>query len=293
MHPFAYEAPGSIEQAVAVLEQHGERSRPIAGGTDVLVQVRANRWDLDAIVDVKNIPELTEISHYPDGSVAIGAATPCYLIYGDEKVRRSFPGIIDAVEMIGGIQIQSRASLGGNLCNASPSADGICPLIVYNGSCHIAGPGGDDSHRDVPVEDFCTGPGSNVLGNGELLVSLVLPDPGDNFGAAYERFIPRNEMDIAVAGAAASVRLNDAGDTFEDARVALAAVAPIPLLVKEAAEALIGNPVNDETIAAAASAAREAASPITDMRGTIDQRKHLAGVLTRRMIDKAVERARG
>lgn len=293
MHPFAYEAPGSIDEAVALLDKHGDRARPIAGGTDVLVQARANRWDLDAIVDVKNIPELTQISHYPDGSVSIGAAVPCYQIYEDQKIRDSFPGIIDAVEMIGGIQIQSRASLGGNLCNSSPSADGICPLIAYNAVCHIAGPGGDDDHRDVAVEDFCTGPGSNVLGRGEILVSLVLPNPGANFGAAYERFIPRNEMDIAVAGAGVSVKLNDAGDTFEAARVALAAVAPVPLVVPAAEAALVGNPVNDATIEAAAAAASDAASPISDMRGTIDQRKHLSGVLARRMINKAVERARG
>ena len=293
MHPFAYESPGTIDDAVALLDKHGDRARPIAGGTDVLVQARANRWDLDAIVDVKNIPELTEISHYPDGSVAIGAAVPCYQIYSDEKIRANFPGIIDAVEMIGGIQIQSRASLGGNLCNSSPSADGICPLIAYNASCHIAGPGGDDAHRDVAVEDFCTGPGSNVLQHGEILVSLVLPNPGANFGAAYERFIPRNEMDIAVAGSGVSIKLNDAGDTFEAARVALAAVAPIPLLVPAAADALVGNSVSDDVIEAAAQAAGDAATPISDMRGTVAQRKHLAAVLTRRMINKAVERARG
>ena len=291
MHPFAYEAPGSIEEAVAVLDKHGDRARPIAGGTDVLVQARANRWDLDAIVDVKNIPELTQISHYPDGSVSIGAAVPCYQIYEDQKIRDSFPGIIDAVEMIGGIQIQSRAALGGNLCNSSPSADGICPLIAYNAVCHIAGPG--DKHRDIAVEDFCTGPGSNVLGRGEILVSLVLPNPGDNFGAGYERFIPRNEMDIAVAGAGVSVKLNDAGDTFEAARVALAAVAPVPLVVPAAEAALVGNSVSDDVIEAAAQAAGDAASPISDMRGTIAQRKHLSAVLTRRMINKAVERARG
>ena len=291
MHPFAYEAPGSIEEAVAVLDKHGDRARPIAGGTDVLVQARANRWDLDAIVDVKNIPELTQISHYPDGSVSIGAAVPCYQIYEDQKIRDSFPGIIDAVEMIGGIQIQSRAALGGNLCNSSPSADGICPLIAYNAVCHIAGPG--DQHRDIAVEDFCTGPGSNVLGRGEILVSLVLPNPGDNFGAGYERFIPRNEMDIAVAGAGVSVKLNDAGDTFEAARVALAAVAPVPLVVPAAEAALVGNSVSDDVIEAAAQAAGDAASPIADMRGTIAQRKHLSAVLTRRMINKAVERARG
>ena len=293
MHPFAYEAPSTIDDAVAVLEKHGDKARPIAGGTDVLVQARANRWDLEAIVDVKNIQELTEIIHYPDGSTSIGAATPCYKIYEDDLVRAKYPGIIDAVEMIGGIQIQSRASLGGNLCNSSPSADGICPLIAYKAVCHIAGPGGEGAHRDVPVADFCTGPGSNVLQRGEMLVAMVLPAPERNSGAAYVRFIPRNEMDIAVCGAGVGVRLDDAGDTFEDAIVALAAVAPVPLVVPEAADALIGNPVNDDTIAKAAAAAKAAARPIADMRGTIDQRKHLSEVLTRRMINKAVERARG
>ena len=293
MHPFAYEAPSTIDDAVAVLEKHGDKARPIAGGTDVLVQARANRWDLEAIVDVKNIQELTEIIHYPDGSTSIGAAAPCYKIYEDDLVRAKYPGIIDAVEMIGGIQIQSRASLGGNLCNSSPSADGICPLIAYNAVCHIAGPGGEGAHRDVPVAEFCTGPGSNVLRRGEILVALVLPAQPRNSGAAYVRFIPRNEMDIAVCGAGVGVRLNDAGDTFEDAIVALAAVAPVPLVVPEAADALIGNPVNDATIAKAAAAAKAAARPIADMRGTIDQRKHLSEVLTRRMINKAVERARG
>ena len=293
MHPFAYEAPSTIDDAVAVLEKHGDKARPIAGGTDVLVQARANRWDLEAIVDVKNIQELTEIIHYPDGSTSIGAATPCYKIYEDDLVRAKYPGIIDAVEMIGGIQIQSRASLGGNLCNSSPSADGICPLIAYKAVCHIAGPGGEGAHRDVPVAEFCTGPGSNVLERGEMLVAMVLPAPERNSGAAYVRFIPRNEMDIAVCGAGVGVRLDDAGDTFEDAIVALAAVAPVPLVVPEAADALIGNPVNDDTIAKAAAAAKAAARPIADMRGTIDQRKHLSEVLTRRMINKAVERARG
>lgn len=292
MHPFAYEAPSTIDEAVTVLDRHGDKARPLAGGTDVLVQARANRWDLDAIVDVKNIPELTEIIHYPDGSTSIGAAAPCYKIYEDQMVRDKYPGIIDAVEMIGGIQIQSRASLGGNLCNSSPSADGIGPLIAYHAVCHIAGPGGDSGHRDVPVRDFCTGPGMNVLTRGEMLVSLVLPAPLANSGAAYVRFIPRNEMDIAVCGAGVGVQLNEAGDRFEDAIIALAAVAPTPLVADEAANALKGNPVTDEVIARAASIASDAARPIEDMRGTIDQRKHLSEVLTRRMIHKAVARAR-
>ncbi|MCY4583817.1 MAG: FAD binding domain-containing protein, partial [Chloroflexi bacterium] len=195
MHPFIYVAPSTLDEAVAVLEQHGERARPFAGGTDVLVQLRGGRFELDAIVDLKGVPEATELSL--NGILRIGAAVPCYRIYEDSAVAAAFPGLIDAASLIGGIQIQSRASLGGNLCNASPSADGICPLIVHSTVGVVRGPQGE---RRVPVEEFCTGPGANVLGRGELLVALEAPAPPKGFGAAYQRFIPRNEMDIAVAG---------------------------------------------------------------------------------------------
>ena len=288
MHPFAYVAPSSIDEAISVLSKHGDRARPIAGGTDVIVQARAGRFELDALVDIKKIPELVEIKHDSSG-LSFGAAVPCYQLYEDEKISAEYPGIIDAAALIGGIQIQSRAGLGGNLCNATPSADGIGPLIVYNATAHIAGPGGT---RDVAVEDFCTGPGQTVLTKGEFLVSISMPKPGSNFGAAYERFIPRNEMDIAVAGVAVSVTLDSSGQNFESARIALAAVGPTPILATEAGDALAGKPVNDDSIAAAASLAKAAASPITDMRGTIEQRRTLVEVLTRRMINKAVERAR-
>lgn len=289
MHPFAYVTPKSIDEAVATLNKHGERARPLAGGTDVLVQARAGRFDLDAIVDVKTIPELVSIKHDSNG-LEIGAAVPCYKLYENAEVSAEYPGIIDAASIIGGIQIQSRAGLGGNLCNASPSADGICPLIVHNATAVIAGPSGT---REVAVEDFCTGPGRNVLEKGEFLVSLKLPKPPQGFGAAYVRFIPRNEMDIAVVGVAASVVLDSSGNSFQSGRVALAAVGPTPILATEAGRALEGKPVNEQTINAAAAAAKEAAKPIEDMRGTVEQRKHLIEVLTRRMLNKAVERARG
>jgi len=197
---------------------------------------------------------------------------------------------VDGTAIIGGIQIQSRAGLGGNLCNAAPSADGICPLIVHSAVAHIAGPGGS---RDVAVEDFCTGPSQTVLKNGELLVSISMPRPPANFGAAYTRFIPRNEMDIAVAGVGVSVILDSSGQNFVSAQIALASVGPTPILASAAGNSLAGKPVNDDTIAAAAALASDASTPITDMRGTIAQRKQLINVLTGRMINQAVERARG
>ena len=289
MHPFAYVAPGTVEEAVAVLDKHGDRARPLAGGTDLLVKARANAWELDAVVDIKNIPELMALTVGNDG-LSIGAGVPCYQVYENSDVASNYPCVVDGAEIIGGIQIQSRAGLGGNLCNAAPSGDGICPLIVHNGVAHIAGPGGV---RDVAVEDFCTGPSQTVLNKGELLVSISMPKPPANFGAAYTRFIPRNEMDIAVAGVGVSVVLDSSGQNFVSARIALASVGPVPILATAAGDSLAGKPVNDDTIAAAAALARDAASPITDMRGTIEQRKQLVNVLTGRMINKAVERARG
>jgi carbon-monoxide dehydrogenase medium subunit len=204
-------------------------------------------------------------------------------------VAAAYPGLIDAFSLIGGVQIQGRASVGGNLCNASPAADGIPALIAHGAICEIAGPAG---RRTLPVEDLCVAPGRTTLGPGELLVALWVPPPAARFGAAYLRFIPRNEMDIAVVGAGVAVTLDAGGERFVTAHIALGAVAPTPLPVPEAGAALAGQPVSPETIGAAAEIARAAARPIDDMRGTAAQRRHLAGVLTRRALERAVMRAR-
>ena len=289
MHPFAYVAPSTVAEAVAVLNEHGDRARPLAGGTDLLVKARANVWELDAVVDIKNIPELMNLS-VGSGGLSIGAGVPCYQVYDNSEVAAEYPGIVDGASIIGGIQVQSRAGLGGNLCNAAPSGDGIPSLIAYSAVAKISGPNGD---REVAVEDFATGPSRTVLEKGELLVSIEVPKPAANSGAAYTRFIPRNEMDIAVAGVGVFVQLDSSGQNFESARIALASVGPTPILASAAGDSLAGKPVNDETIAAAAALAKQAATPITDMRGTVDQRKQLVEVLTGRMIKQAVERARG
>ncbi len=282
-----YEAPSSVREAVALLESAGDRARPLAGGTDLLVQVRARAYDLDSIVDIKNIPELNELSYDPDNGLTIGAAVPCYRVYGNATVRSVYPGIVDAASIIGGTQIQGRASLGGNLCNAAPSADTVPAMIAYNGVANIAGPNGS---REVALEDFCTFVRQTVLEPGEILVSLRFPSPPENSGANYIRFIPRNEMDIAVAGAGVSVTL-DNGD-IAAARVTLASVAPTPLFVEEAGPAIVGKPATEETVRIASGIARDAAKPITDMRGTIEYRKHLCEVLTRRALMTAIERAK-
>ena len=282
-----YQSPTSVREAVALLNEAGERARPLAGGTDLLVQLRVGAYDLDSVVDVKDIPELNELTYDPDNGLTIGAATECYRIYGNSSVRSVYPGIVDAASIIGGTQIQGRASLGGNLCNAAPSADSVPAMIAYNGVARIAGPNGS---REVPLEDFCVGVRRTVLERGEMLVSLRFPTPDANSGANYIRFIPRNEMDIAVAGAGVSVTL-DNGD-ISAARVTLASVAPTPLFVADAAEAIVGKPANEETASLAGRIASEAAKPITDMRGTIEYRKRLCEVLTRRALMTAIERAK-
>jgi len=291
LQAFDYVRAQSTQQAITLLGERGEQARILAGGTDLLAQLKEGRRKASLVIDVKFIPELNELCYDPAEGLWLGAAVPCYRICANQAVVRVYPGLIDAASLIGGTQIQGRASLGGNLCNASPAADSIPALIVHRAVCEVAGPSG---RRIVPVEAFCTAPGRTVLGPGELLVTLHLPAPKPGLGAGYLRFIPRNEMDIAVVGAGASIQLDRTGQVIQSARVALGAVAPTPLLVREAGDALAGKSLveAEAAIEAAARLARDAARPIDDMRGTIAQRKHLAGVLTRRVLRIAIERAR-
>ena len=290
MEAFDFVSAKSIDEAVSILNEHGDRARIIAGGTDILVMMRAGRRLADVVIDVKDIPELSNMAYSSENGLSLGAAVPCYQIYQDAAISAAYPGLIDSATLIGGIQIQGRASFGGNICNAAPSGDTIPAIIANSGVCHIAGPNG---WRTLAAEDFCTAPGQNALQRGEMLVSIQFPAPAPNSGANYQRFIPRNEMDIAVAGVGSSVVLDDSGQNFVSGRVALASVAPTPVFSRAAGESLAGKPVNDETIRAASELAMADAKPINDMRGTIRQRIHLIGVLTRRTLNIAVERARG
>lgn len=289
MKAFSYVAPQNIEEVVTLLSQNGSQLRILAGGTDLLAQMRENRRTADTVIDVKHIPELNQLTYDPVDGLTIGAAVSCWHIWNDPTVSAQYPGLIDAVRLIGGIQIQGRATLGGNLANASPAADSIPALIVHEAQCIVVGSGGT---RTIPVESFCRAPGQNVLAHDEMLVQLRIKPPVSGFGAAYLRFIPRNEMDIAVVGAGAAVVLDETGTHFQSVRVALGAVAPVPLFVPEVGEKLAGQPVSDELIDEAARIAERAATPITDVRGTAAQRKHLAGVLTRRALRAACDRAR-
>ena len=288
MQAFSYVKAKTEAEAVSLLSSDGEGVRILGGGTDLIVQLREGRRQARLLVDVKGVPEANELACDSSAGLRLGAAVPCHRICGDAAVHQLYPGLMDAIALIGGTAIQGRASVGGNLCNASPAADSIPALIVHRAVCVIAGP---DGRREAPVEDFCTAPGATVLQRGEFLLQVRVPSPPAGFSAAYLRFIPRNEMDIAVVGAGASVVLDASGARFVSARIALCAVAPTPLFVAEAGEVLAGKAVTAQSIAEAARIAQSAARPITDMRGTAAQRKHLAAVLTRRALVKAIERA--
>lgn len=289
MQALDYVLARSVQEVVGLLESNNGQARVLCGGTDLLVQLREYRRKAELLIDVKNIPELTAIHYDAQAGVWLGAAASCFAICHDAFVSEHYPGLVDAVHLIGGVQIQYRASLGGNLCNASPAADSIPALIVHEATCIIANSSG---RRELPVEQFCTAPGKTALKHGEFLLAVKVPPSGANFGAHYLRFIPRNEMDIAVVGAGAAVTMDDTRRKILSARIALGAVAPTPLFVEEAGAYLAGKETTPENIQEAARIAQAAARPISDLRGTAEHRKHLCAVLTRRALEKAIERAK-
>ncbi|MFO0907377.1 MAG: xanthine dehydrogenase family protein subunit M [Isosphaeraceae bacterium] len=290
MKGFDYLAPTSLAEATAALAGASGTARVLAGGTDLIVQLREKLRDADLVVDVKRIPELMELSYDPKRGLRLGASVPCYQIYENPEIAAAYPALADATRIVGGWQIQSRASVGGNLCNASPAGDTIPALVALGAVCRVVGPAGP---REIAAESFGVGPGRNALQRGELLVAIEIPPPAPRSGSAYERFIPRNEMDIAVVGVGAWVRLDPSGTTIEEARIALGAVAPTIRLAADASAWLAGQPATEATFAAAGERAQAVASPISDMRGTAEFRRHLVGVLTRRTLERAAARARG
>jgi len=283
-----YEAPSSLETASALLASVSGSARVLAGGTDLLVQLRSGMIAPDLVVDIKKIHEVNQITA-EDGGFRIGAAVSGAKLGEHPGVKKLWPGVVESVELIGSTQIQGRATMVGNMCNASPAADSVPALIAAGATVRIVGPNGK---RDVPVEEVCVGPGKTSLAKGEIVASVFLPARPPRSGDAYLRFIPRTEMDIAVVGAGVSLTLDGSG-TCTAARVGLGAVAARPLLVAPAANALIGTKVDDDALHALADAASDACRPIDDKRGTIEYRTKVAGVMARRAAVIALERARG
>ena len=285
MQALKYARASSVDEAVQMLRDGGPNAKVLAGGTDIIVLARERRRNVEFFVDIKHIAEVMALEYDATKGLTVGSATPLYRVYNDANILKHFPALTQSAHVIGGTAIQGRASLGGNLANSGPAGDSITAMMALNGTALIAGPGG---RREVKIDEFCTGPGQNVLQTGEFIVSLHFPHPAAHSGSAWERFIPRNEMDIAVANSGTYLVLD--GDVVTEARIALGAVGPKVFMVP--VDSLVGKPLTDETIAAAGQAAKATATPIDDMRGSIKQRLHLSDILTQRTIRAAAERAR-
>src|SRR5215471_2074984 len=281
-----YAAPVTVDEAVKVLASATGSTKVLSGGTDLLVQMKSGRLKPDLIVDTKRIPGLIGIREEADRFV-VGASTPGATLSDHQALEHAYPGIVEGADLIGSTQIQGRASLAGNLCNASPAADSVPAVIAARTIVVVAGPNGK---REAPAESICTGPGRTSLAKGEFIVEFKIPKPKAHQCDSYLRFIPRTEMDIAVVGCGTNVTL-DANGVCTDARVVLGAVAPTTVIVEDAAKALIGHKLDDATLAALDKAAQAACKPISDKRGTIEYRTKVAGVLARRTAAIAFERA--
>ena len=282
-----YATPNTVEDAVGLLAGASGEARVLAGGTDLLVQMRYGMLEPDLVVDIKHIEETRTITA-ENGGFRIGAAVAGAELSEHPDVPSMWPGVVEAVDLIGSTQIQGRASMGGNLCNASPAADSVPAMIAAGMVAKVAGPNGV---REVPVEEICAAPGRTSLAKGEFVVSLMLPARPARTGDAYLRFIPRTEMDIAVVGCGVNLRVD--GDTITEARIALGAVAPTVVLVPDAAAAIVGTKLDDAALDALAAAASAACNPIDDKRGTVEFRTHVAGVLAKRAAKIAYDRAKG
>jgi len=282
-----YEAPNSLDQAVALLVKETGDARVLAGGTDLLVQMRTDILDPVLVVDIKGIAEMRQIKEEA-GGFRIGAAVTGAELKEHPKLKSVWPGVVEAANLIGSTQVQGRATMGGNLCNGSPAADSVPALIAAGAKATIVGPNG---RRDIPVEDVMLAPRKLALTKGEIIASFLMPPKPARTGDAYLRFIPRTEMDIAVVGAGICLTI-DAGGTCTAARLSLGAVAARPLLVVPGAAALVGSKVDAAALEKLAAAASAACKPIDDKRGTIEYRIKVAGVLARRAAEIALERAR-
>lgn len=282
-----YYTPKSFSEAIEISMGAKGITRFLAGGTDVLVQLRADILTPDVLIDIKKIPEVGDILQNSDGSWRIGAAVPGAQLNEHKDLKAQWPGVVEAMDLIGSTQVQGRATLVGNLCNGSPAADSVPALIAAGASVTIISPNGS---RDVSVEDIPHSPGKTTLEKGELISAINLPKRNTNGGDAYLRLIPRTEMDIAVVGCGVNLSVKEG--LVSDARVSLGAVTAKVILVKEAADAIIGTSLDDKALTALSLAASAACKPINDKRGTIEYRTHVAGVLAKRAAQIAYKRAR-
>ena len=286
MRRFELAVPGSVDECLQILAKRGPDTKVVAGGTDLLPQLKNGVLKPGWVVDLSAVAELRAISDAPDGGLRIGASVTARELELDARVRSRYPALAESAAMVGSVQVRNLATLGGNLCNAAPSADMAPPLLALDAEAVIAGPSGQ---RRVSMASFFLGVRRTVLAPGELLLAIVVPAQRAQSGGNYLRHTPRRELDIAVVGVASQVTLT--GGTCTTARIALAAVAPVPLRATDAEQALVGQPLTPQQIERAAELASGAARPIDDHRGSIEFRNHLVRVLTRRTLTTALQRA--
>lgn len=283
-----YERPNSLKEAINLLANPKRNAVILAGGSDVLVRLKAGHIEPQLMVDIKSIKGFSEIKKTTKG-YSIGAAVPCAAMGESKKLKKAWPGVVEAANLIGSKQVQGRCTITGNLCNASPAADSVPALVAADAKAIVAGPG---KKRTVAVGKIVTAPGKTSLGKGELIEAIILDKRPQRSGDAYLRFTPRTEMDIAVVSAGVNLALDSKG-VVKSARIALGAVAPTVLLVKQAAKAIIGTKLDDAALEKLAAACSSVCQPIDDKRGTIEFRKKVSGVLAKRAAKIAYERAGG
>jgi carbon-monoxide dehydrogenase medium subunit len=286
---FAYYAPRSLAEAVGILQREGDGGKVLAGGTDLLVQIKERGLAPRYVVSLRDVRELATISYDEKTGLRIGAAAKLSDVAAHPVVQERYPILVEGASLVGSLQIQNLGTVAGNLCNAAPSADCAPPLVCLDASVRIAGPRGE---RILPLTEFFLGPGRTVLQPDELVAEILVPPPPPRSGGSYERFTPRQEMDIAVVGVGSFLRLDD-GDRCAEARICLGAVAPTPIRARSAESVLVGRQITAEVLDQAAEAAQQDARPITDQRGTAEYRRHLVKVLTRRTLTAAWQHARG
>ncbi len=283
MQPFDYIAPSSLEEALQALSEAAGVVKPLAGGTDLIAQMRERRAAPSLVLDVKGIPEANRLEYDPSEGMRIGAAVSCADIARYAPTGAHYPAVAQACLLIGSVQIQNRGTIGGNVCNASPSADTIPPLLAYDAVAVAAGPEGT---RRIPLAEFFQGPGRTALAPQEILVEVALPPAPRHSGSRYLRFIPREEMDIAVAGVGSLLAVDPDTGVCSRARIALASVAPTPIRARRAEERLEGSRITDDAIREAGELAAAACNPISDVRGSGAYRRELVKVLTRRTLSQ-------
>lgn len=283
-----YLAAKTIDEAVDAHAKANGSARFLAGGTDLLVQIKSGIRKPNLVIDIKKIVELNSIQEISENEFVIGASVSGANLNRNPKFAKLWPGVLEAFRLIGSEQIQGRASLGGNLCNGSPAGDSVPALIAAGCKAVIAGPG---ERKEIPIENFHLGPGKTILENGQMLVALKFPKRNNNSADAYLRMTPRTEMDIAVVGCGVNITIENGVCT--NARVSLGAVAPKPLLINEASDIMVGSSLDEETLEKVSKICRDSCNPIDDKRGTIDYRTKVAGVLFKRATLLAADRIRG